>query len=164
MGVAPIAAPVKFRIRSYVAGDFERLYEIDQLCYEPEIAYSRRELRNYMRFPGSTCVVAEVDTGIAGFCLAAHEENVGYIVTMDVLPAFRRHGIATALLEAAEQKLREAGTRAIWLETATDNEAGVAFWQKHGFLKTRIRKGYYPNGRDAYSMSKPIASTFETCR
>ena len=48
-----------FTLRSYVPADFEKLYEIDQACYEPEIAYSRRELRNYLRFPGAECVVAE---------------------------------------------------------------------------------------------------------
>jgi ribosomal protein S18 acetylase RimI-like enzyme len=58
---------VPFTLRSYVPADFEKLYEIDQACYEPEIAYSRRELRNYLRFPGADCVVAE----------DANEENVG---------------------------------------------------------------------------------------
>jgi ribosomal protein S18 acetylase RimI-like enzyme len=154
---------VKFRVRTYAAGDFERLYEIDQLCYEPEIAYSRRELRNYMRFPGSTSAVAEVDGQIAGFCLAAHEQGAAYIITMDVLQAYRRHGIAAALLDDIERQLKESKARAIWLETATENEPAIAFWQKHGFLKTRVRKGYYPNGRDAYTMTKTIAAEFETC-
>jgi ribosomal protein S18 acetylase RimI-like enzyme len=151
-----------FRLRTYAPGDFESLYEIDQLCYEPEIAYSRRELRNYMRFPGATCLVAEADGEIAGFCLASNEEGAGYIITMDVLQKYRRHGIATALLAEMERKLIERGACAMWLETATDNEAAIAFWQKHGFLKTHIRKGYYPNGRDAYTMVKTIALQSET--
>jgi ribosomal-protein-alanine N-acetyltransferase len=151
-----------FHLRTYAPGDFESLYEIDQLCYEPDIAYSRRELRNYMQFPGCTCIVAEADGSIGGFCLAAHEEGVGYIITMDVLQRYRRHGMGTALFEATERKLLEAGARAIWLETATDNEPAIAFWQKHGFRKDRVRKRYYPNGRDAYTMTKTIAPQIET--
>ena len=52
-----------FTLRTYDPDDFETLYEIDQLCYEREIAYSRRELRNYLRFPGAECVVAEAQAG-----------------------------------------------------------------------------------------------------
>jgi ribosomal-protein-alanine N-acetyltransferase len=163
VGSVPLVATVMFRLRTYAPGDFESLYEIDQLCYEPEIAYSRRELRNYMRLPGGTCVVAEADGEVAGFCLATHEKGVGYIITMDVLRNYRRHGMGTALLEDIERKLLDVGTRAIWLETATDNEAAIAFWQKHGFSKMRIRRGYYPNGRDAYTMTKTIAPQVETC-
>lgn len=146
-----------FHLRAYVPADFDQLYEIDQLCYEPEIAYSRRELRNYMRFPGAACIVAEIAARIAGFCLAAWQDEIGYVVTMDVLPSYRRIGMASALLRDVEQKFLKAGVQAIWLETATENEPAIAFWQKHGFRKVRVRKRYYPGGRDAYSMTKLTA-------
>jgi ribosomal protein S18 acetylase RimI-like enzyme len=66
-------------------------------------------------------------------------------------------GIASALLRYVEEKLLSAGVEAIWLETATENEPAIAFWQKHGFRKIRVRKRYYPGDRDAYSMNKVIA-------
>jgi ribosomal-protein-alanine N-acetyltransferase len=148
---------VTFHLRAYSPADFDQLYEIDQQCYEPEIAYSRRELRYYMRFPGATCVVAEIEGTIGGFCLAAWQDEMGYIVTMDVLPNNRRIGMASALLRQVEQKLQSSGVKAIWLETATENEPAIAFWQKHGFRQVRVRKRYYPGGRDAYSMIKTVA-------
>jgi len=158
----PFRAAVTFQLRAYLPADFDQLYEIDQICYEPEIAYSRRELRNYMRFPGATCTVAEIDGKIAGFCLAAWQDEIGYIVTMDVLPNHRRIGMASALLRDVEQKFLIAGVQAIWLETAMENEPAIAFWQKHGFGKVRVRKRYYPGGRDAYSMTKLIAAPSKT--
>ena len=60
------------------------------------------------------------------------------------------------LLAEAERKLVEAGVRQIGLETATDNAAAIAFWQKHGYRKSGVRKNYYPGGRDAYSMAKRL--------
>jgi [ribosomal protein S18]-alanine N-acetyltransferase len=148
---------VTFHLRAYAPGDFDQLYEIDQICYEPAIAYSRRELRNYMRFPGATCVVAEIGGKITGFCLAAWQDEIGYIVTMDVLPSYRRLGMASALLRDVEQKLQDNDVQAIWLETATENDPAIAFWQKNGFRKIRVRKRYYPGRRDAYSMTKLIS-------
>lgn len=148
---------MKFKLRPYRTEDFEALYQIDQLCYEPEIAYSRRDLREYMRFPGAECIVSETEHAeIAGFCLAAHEDQLGYIITMDVLSAYRRLGIAAELLQRIEQTLALKGVQEVWLETATDNNPAIAFWGKHGYRKQGVRKNYYPGGRDAYTMCKEM--------
>jgi len=151
-------------LRPYSPSDLEALYEIDQLCYPPEIAYSRRELRNYLRFPGANCLVAEAvveniaEPGpvIIGFCITARLRAEGYIITMDVLAAHRRQGVAAALLAEAERRLFENGVSEVGLETATDNDSAIAFWRKHGYRKCGIRKHYYPGGRDAFSMSKTL--------
>lgn len=155
---------MKFTLRTCKPEDFETLYEIDQACYEPEIAYSKRELRAYLRFPGAECVVAEIGGEIAGFCISANENRLGYIVTIDVLARFRRHGVATAILNEVERRLAENGVREVGLETATDNESAIAFWRKHGYLSRGVRKNYYPGGRDAFSMTKAIAPAAATAK
>jgi ribosomal-protein-alanine N-acetyltransferase len=155
---------VTYSLRPHSTSDLEALYEIDQLCYPPEIAYSRRELRNYLRFPGANCLVAEAvvenisepGPAIIGFCITARLRAEGYIITMDVLAAHRRQGVAAALLAEAERRLAENGVSEVGLETATDNDSAIAFWQKHGYRKCGIRKHYYPGGRDAFSMSKTL--------
>jgi [ribosomal protein S18]-alanine N-acetyltransferase len=148
---------VTFTLRSYAATDFETLYQIDQSCFDPALAYSRPDLRNYLRLPGADCVIAEANGEIAGFLATAHENAVGSIVTIDVLAAHRRQGVATLLLGESERRLAAAGVRTIELETATDNASAIAFWQKHGYRTVQVKKGYYPDGRDAYSMTKGIA-------
>jgi ribosomal protein S18 acetylase RimI-like enzyme len=40
------------------------------------------------------------------------------------------------------------------LETATENEAGVAFWQRHGYRIEATLKRYYLRRMDAYEMRK----------
>ena len=151
---------VKFRLRSYTPQDFEIIHEVDQRCFEKEIAYSRAEMRAYLKLPGAECVIAESGPGkIAGFCLAAHEKGVGYLVTMDVLEKYRRQGLGGGLLEEMEKRLAARGAQEMWLETATDNEPAIAFWNKHGYRKQGTRKNYYPNGRDAYTMRKKIADS-----
>lgn len=159
-------------MRDYAPDDFEELYEIDQACYEPAIAYSRRELRNYLRFPGADCVVAEVQTdtaksgktkaarkkSIAGFCVTAQEDDWGYIITIDVLARHRRSGVGTLLLAEAERRLASNGAEEIALDTAVNNAAAIAFWQKHEYRIRGRRRGYYPGGVDAYAMLKKISA------
>jgi ribosomal-protein-alanine N-acetyltransferase len=150
---------VNLTLRTYTPEDFDTLYEIDQACYEPAIAYSKREFRNYLRFPGAACVIAEENGKAAGFCLTAHQQARGYIITIDVLEKFRRRGVGTALLAETERRLAEHGVKEIGLETATDNDSAVAFWQRHGYRTRGVWKGYYPGGRDAFAMTKTIATT-----
>lgn len=146
---------MQFILRSYDPGDFETLYEIDQACFDGPIAYSRRDLRAYLKFSGAECVIGQADRSqIAGFCISAPRAHQGYIITMDVLPEYRRHGLATALLDESERRLAMKKVTEMWLETATDNDPAIAFWQKHGYRKRGVREGYYPDGRDAFTMQK----------
>ena len=154
---SPPTASNTIRLREYEARDFDALCELDRTCFSPAIAYSRREMRAYLNAPGADCVVAENDNGIVGFCITARGKRQAYIVTIDVIEAMRKRGIGGALLVEAEKRLCAKGVSAIALDTATDNVSAIAFWQKHGYRKIGIRKGYYPNGRDAFAMTKPIA-------
>jgi [ribosomal protein S18]-alanine N-acetyltransferase len=152
----PPVHTVIFKLRDYAPGDFETLYEIDQQCYVREIAYSRPDLHGYLHLPGGDCVVAEENGNIAGFLITAREDGLGYIVTIDVLDAYRRQGVATLMLEESERRLAAGGVRRVELETATDNRSAIALWQKHGYRTDGVKKRYYPDGRDAFSMSKRL--------
>jgi ribosomal-protein-alanine N-acetyltransferase len=153
---------VNFTFRSYDPVDFETLYEIDQACFDEAIAYSRRDLRAYLKFPGAECVIGEAGRSqIAGFCISARRAHQGYIITMDVLPKYRRHGLATALLDESERRLAMKKVTEVWLETATDNDPAIAFWQKRGYRKRGVQKNYYPDGRDAFTMQKLLPNTTE---
>jgi ribosomal protein S18 acetylase RimI-like enzyme len=69
----------------------------------------------------------------------------------------RRHGVGTALLEKLESNLAARGVRSILLETATENEPAVAFWQRHGYRIEATLKRYYLGRLDAYEMRKLLA-------
>jgi ribosomal-protein-alanine N-acetyltransferase len=151
---------MEFTLRDYSPADFETLYEIDQACYPRGIAYSRRMLRWYLSQRGSFCIVAnargEAEPAIVGFLIADHRGEEGYIVTIDVLTAQRRSGVGTALLRETERRLAMMGVRYVGLQTATNNEAGVAFWQRHGYRSSGVTRGYYLGRIDAYEMIKEL--------
>ncbi|MGC1106559.1 MAG: N-acetyltransferase [Candidatus Acidiferrales bacterium] len=157
-----------FLLRLACEADFETLYAIDQVCYSAAIAYTRAELRWYMGLRGSECLVAEARTRarsssarsrIAGFIVTASRTIHGHIVTIDVLEMYRRTGAGSALLRRAEEQMERRGVAEVWLETATNNEAAIAFWKKHGYRTHGRLPNYYPDGLDALAMSKPLAAT-----
>ncbi|MCW2494081.1 ribosomal protein S18-alanine N-acetyltransferase [Jatrophihabitans sp.] len=69
------------------------------------------------------------------------------ILTIGVVPAARRQGLATDLLHALLEVARLRGARECFLEVREDNDAARAFYDREGFRRTRLRRGYYDNGR-----------------
>ena len=147
------------RIRPYNPADFETLYTLDAQCYAPEVAYSKRTLRAFLRLPGAECLVAEQERVIAGFILSDRYKAAGHIITLDVAPDARRIGVGTALLEAAHASLATQGVREVDLETSTLNPAAIAFWQHHGYKIAGTLANYYGNGEDAYWMTRTLAKS-----
>ena len=156
---------MKFTLRDYRPEDFERLWQVDQLCFVPGIAYSRRELSAYIRRRGAFTLVAEEaapnQTGlIAGFIVAeANRRGIGHIISIDVLPESRRTGLGSQLLTAAEDRLRASGCHTIVLETAVDNTAALAFYKRFKYSVTKVFPHYYSNGVDALVLEKELEET-----
>lgn len=60
-----------------------------------------------------------------------------------VAPDARRHGVGSALLEAAEQRARERGARSLRVETQDVNVPACRFYHAHGFRLERTTPGAY---------------------
>jgi ribosomal-protein-alanine N-acetyltransferase len=154
---------VPFEIRDSKPEDFETLWWIDQQCFAPEIAYSRQELRTYMRRHGAFTLVAANTTahsatnhgGLGGF-LVAQSGLTGHVITIDVLKSSRRAGVGSLLLRSAEERLAAAGSKVVGLETAVDNLAALAFYKRHGYSVVRTWPHYYANGVDALVLEKRL--------
>jgi [ribosomal protein S18]-alanine N-acetyltransferase len=141
-------------LRSYEPHDFAALHKLDQSCFPAGISYSKTTLRYFLTLASADCVVAEDGGRIVGFILSEENPPLAHIITLDVDGKHRRHGIGTALLETLESNLAARGVRSILLETATDNEAAVAFWKSHGYRIEATLKRYYLGRIDAYEMRK----------
>jgi len=128
---------VPLSLRSYGPHDFAALHRLDQSCFPAGISYSKTTLRYFLTIPSADCVVAVEENHIAGFILSEENPPLAHIITLDVAAKQRRHGVGTALLQKLESNLAARGVRSILLETATDNEAAVAFWQRTAIVAKR---------------------------
>ena len=174
-----------FRIRQFQKADFDTLWRIDQACFEPQLAYSRLEMAFYMRRPGTFTLVAEASengtpknpaetatvrviskatapgdsSAILGFIVAELRRRTGHIITIDVVAEARRSGVGSALLLAAESRLRDSGAEVVSLETAVDNNAAIRFYERKGYSVERTMRRYYAHQLDALGMEKSLVST-----
>ena len=156
---------MEFILREFKREDFEILWDIDQKCFPPGISYSRLELAAYIRRRGSLTLVAEsadarreaAGPGILGFIVAeVDRRRMGHIITIDVVAAARRFGVGSALLAAAEDRLRSVRCPSIRLETAVDNLGALAFYKGRGYFLEKTVPHYYSNGVDALVLQKDL--------
>ncbi len=100
------------------------------------------------------------DEACVGFSVYLPGVDDCELLSIATAPALRGQGVAKHLLDEGERTARAAGFDRILLEVADDNLAARALYDRHGFSKDGIRKGYYARAnapaRDAILMSKPI--------
>jgi ribosomal protein S18 acetylase RimI-like enzyme len=154
VGVLFYNPAMAFTLRSYEPHDFAALHRLDQACFPAGISYSKATLRYFLTLASADCVVAAEGIHITGFVLSEENPPLAHIITLDVSERQRRNGIGTALLQQLESNLCARGVRSVLLETAIDNEAAVAFWQRHGYRIEATLKRYYLGRIDAYEMRK----------
>ncbi len=144
-------------LRAYTPADFDALWQLDQRCFEPGIAYSQKELRHYVRDRTAVTLIAEQEGKLVGFAVGHSDpRGFGHVVTIDVEQAARRSGVGSQLMSALEEKFLAAGCGAVVLETAVDNAAAIRFYKKHGYTVLKTIPRYYMDMLDALLMGKKL--------
>jgi ribosomal-protein-alanine N-acetyltransferase len=142
-------------LRAYRPTDLEVLHEIDQTCFPPGISYSRRELSEFITDRKSKTWIAEHEGEIVGFLVADHQRpRMSHVITIDVVEEWRRCGVGTRLMDAAESAARDMGSRLIYLETSEQYPSAQRFYLKRGYEKYNVVPRYYGNGDAAWVMLK----------
>jgi ribosomal-protein-alanine N-acetyltransferase len=96
----------------------------------------------------------------AGFAIVLGLSKECEILSLGVLPEWRRAGIGATLLDAVCSEGRLRGAGCIVLEVAVDNSAALALYTRHGFTPVGRRQNYYHRiGReiDALVLRRPLA-------
>jgi len=93
------------------------------------------------------------DSGPAGLVMWRAIADEGEILTIAVLPPWRRQGLGERLLQAALNAIDQTGVQSVFLEVAENNLGARQMYRKHGFVQVGRRSGYY-NGIDALVMRR----------
>lgn len=105
-------------------------------------------------------VASELENPLSRWLVALEGEQVlGYVGSQTVLdesdmmnlavdPAFRRRGIARALVCALMEQLRKMGSRCLTLEVRASNESAQALYACLGFVQVGRRKNYYHHPKE----------------
>ena len=130
-------------IRPMGVQDFAAVYELGLRCYEvtdkPYNYWSIREVADHLETCPQLCFVAEADGTVVGFALGADTfeiiEDTAHLEWIAVAPEYRRHGLATRLLQTMVDTVEGLGKRRVVADVASDNAYSRGLTRKLGFTE-----------------------------
>jgi ribosomal-protein-alanine N-acetyltransferase len=110
--------------------------------------------------PSSLCMGAFEGDRLVGYLIISRYVDAWHVMNVAVEPEFRRHGIATALLERLFERTSDDERRGYTLEVRVSNVGAIRLYEQLGFEPRGIRRGYYTDNReDALIMWKDPVPT-----
>jgi ribosomal protein S18 acetylase RimI-like enzyme len=145
------------RIRPATPSDDAALVAIDRASWSTAVSVGPEpgpETRFFAHVDPGDVLVAEDDGAVAGYVQVeratplASNAHVLEIHGLAVDPAYRRRGIARALLDAAVEHARERGARRLRLRVLAPNEGAIALYRVAGFEhEGTLRQEFLLDGR-----------------
>ena len=132
--------------------DLKTLDKLEKICFG-EDAWPLLELLGVLTFPGLIRLKAVSGGEMVGFIAGDPRRNdmTGWIMTLGVVPGWRRQGIAEALLSECELKM---GMSQVKLTVRRSNDPAITLYKKLGYTQTDIWSHYYHNGEDGLVLEK----------
>lgn len=121
-------------------------------CKPGDESWSTRSFSDVLSMPGSFCLVASDSLHPArepcGFAACRNAGSDGELLSLGVVPHFRRGGVARTLLAESLATFQVQGTERVYLEVAEDNPTAQALYLAAGFTQIGRRRDYYRRLRD----------------
>ena len=89
------------------------------------------------RLARETAFIIEADGALIGSVFCARKDDALYIGRLAVAPAWRRRGVASALVEAAKAEARRYALARLTLGARIALAGNVALFRRHGFVVVR---------------------------
>ena len=134
-----------------IADIIKKHYEEDYMGY---VTFNENYVKEKMK-RNNFYFVAEIDDNVIG-CLRACvvDIDLAEIRNICVEERYRNQGIATQLLEAAMQLLKEKKMRKIVARTIAWNDKALKFFKSFGFEQEGLFKEHYRKGIDVIQLYK----------
>ena len=110
--------------------------------------------------------------GYSMWVLREHQVMLGYMVWMSVVdeahllnitltPARQGHGLGQWMMRSLVSQVRAAGLHRIVLEVRPSNTRALRLYEKAGFKRIGLRKGYYPTAPETAAREDAIVMALE---
>lgn len=143
-------------VRPANISDLSGICEVEQTSFAYD-AYPSFLLEKLISNSQSVSLVAIDQSGkIIGYSISNNEDTRSHLISLAVLPNYRRIGIATRMLKELTIILRNRGINEVRLEVRTDNNPAIQLYRRSDFADERIIREYYSDGSAALSMRKTL--------
>jgi ribosomal-protein-alanine N-acetyltransferase len=139
------------QVRQFQIGDMDDILAIERESFGRD-AWSKKLFLEYFREYPELFLIAKLGSRTAGYSITCAGWRSAELASIAVDPRHRRRGVGQSLLDFTLAQLRARRVKTWWLMVDTMNESGGGFYERYGFVRTKIVKRYYGAGRDAWRM------------
>lgn len=119
---------------------------LEKSCFSDP--WSEKSLASELNNPLALWLAAMDGDRVAGYIGAQTVLGESDMMNLAVDPAYRRQGVARALVAALVDALRQEGSRSITLEVRESNLPAGKLYEGLGFTQVGLRRGYYEKPRE----------------
>jgi len=145
----------RYRIRPVRQRDMDAILRVESASFGAD-AYDRKLFAEYSRACPRLFLVAESGGRVRGYSLACARGDRAELISIAVDPPARGKGVASALIESTLRRLRRRQVARFSLMVRLSNAVARKFYEKYGFTKVRVVRGYYEDGADGCLLSKTL--------
>lgn len=127
------------RIAGYA--DYALMAKIHGASFER--GWKPREIEELLAKPGAKGFLYEVADNPAGFSIIRIAGDECEIITIAVDATYKRRGIGGELVQHIKDYAKREKVKTLFLEVAEDNFTATALYERAGFERHGVRKGYY---------------------
>ena len=153
--------PAAFVVAPARPDEIEVLAQLHAACFAAP--WGADAFARLLATPGTFALIGRCGEDAAvhvGFALARTAAGESEILTIGVLPDYRRRGLARELITAIAARALADGAEALFLEVDRQNQAALVLYRGVGFAEVARRPGYYRQAdgrhRDALVMRLPL--------
>ena len=144
------------RTQRITDGHLNALCELEDRLFDAgSFPLSRRAFSYHIKGKGILLGAFDGEV-LAGYILVFLYTKSGRIYSLGVAPEYRRRGIASLLIERAEEIVMGRHKNRLSLEVRADNLVARRLYEALGFLEEKSLPAYYPDGGDGLKMAKPL--------
>jgi ribosomal protein S18 acetylase RimI-like enzyme len=143
--------------RMAVAGDLDRLVDLERICFSSD-RIARRSWRRLLRSKSAEILIVDGETGPAG-CLVVlfhRDRAIARIYSIAIDPKERHHGLARSLVRVALDRAEARDCALMRLETRADNPAAQRLFLSEGFRQFGRSLDYYEDGTAALRFERSL--------
>ncbi|HEY7345539.1 MAG TPA: ribosomal protein S18-alanine N-acetyltransferase [Gaiella sp.] len=141
------AVMLELELRRLELGDLDAIERIERASYPTP--WSRSMFASELAKPSSLSFGAVDETGtLVGYLVLSRYVDAWHVMNVAVAPERRRQGIASALLHRLLELTKDDALRGYTLEVRISNLGAIRLYERFGFRRKGIRRGYYTDNRE----------------
>lgn len=140
-------------LREMVIDDLDAVMEIEEELFP--VPWTKEGFFTFLTRDDAMFLVVEEKEKILGYCGLLMVLDEGDVLNVAVRKDRQREGIGNFLMESLLRLSSERGVNIIHLEVRKGNETAIRLYERLGFERDGLRKGYYTDPvEDAILMTK----------